>query len=355
MVKDKTSHPPQGRVSIRDVAARAGVSVGTVSNTINRPDSVRKITRDAVLRAIDDLHFVPNQQARILSGVSSPVIGLIVLDVRSPFFMEIADAVEKVANSRGQLVILSSSDNDQKKEARILGMLEAHTVRGVLLTPASISSRFSLRDPETDPVPVVYVDVKMPPTQCSVSVDNIAGARMATRHLLELGCTRVAFVGDSEVLHQFADRSKGVQQALKKAGHDLARSFVEVKVPGIGIQDGIVAGEILLQESPIPTGILCGNDMMAFGVYRALSGAGVRIPEDVALIGYDDIDFAADWILPLTSVRQPTGELGRRAAELLMEHSANDPQHVHKQIVLRPELIIRSSTDPRSVGSSRNA
>ena len=118
---------------------------------------------------------------------------------------------------------------------------------------------------------------------------------------------------------------------------------MEVNQEGLGIQDGVLAAERLL-TGRLPTGIFCGNDMMAFGVYRGLNRAGVKVPDDVALVGYDDIDFAADWIVPLTSVRQPTDELGYLAAKLLLEHSAGDPAHVHRQIVLQPELIVRNSS-----------
>jgi LacI family transcriptional regulator len=119
--------------------------------------------------------------------------------------------------------------------------------------------------------------------------------------------------------------------------------MVEVTQAGMGIQDGVAAAERLVKMD-LPTGILCGNDMMAFGVYRGLNRAGVKVPDDVALVGYDDIDFAADWVVPLTSVRQPTDELGYRAAQLLFSHTASDPAHEHSQVVLQPELIVRAST-----------
>lgn len=346
--RDHRSFTQNGaRASIRDVAALAGVSVGTVSNTINRPESVRRLTREAVERAIEELHFVPNQQARVLGGISSQIIGLIVLDIVSPFFMEIARSVERVANDYSNVVILSNSDNDQHKEERLLDMLAAQNVKGVLLTPASISSKIQPRTKNIiTHVPIVYLDYRMPEGHCSISVDNIAGAQMAIRHLLELGRDKIAFVGDPGILHQFADRVEGTKKALRQAGLDPEEVLTIVKVPGIGMQDGIMAAKQLL-KGDLPTGILCGNDMMAFGVYRALISAGVKVPEDIALIGYDDIEFAADWILPLTSVRQPTAELGMRGAQLLLEHATGASDHEHQQIVLRPELVIRSSTDPQ--------
>lgn len=343
----KTVKNRQNRASIRDVAELAGVSTGTVSNTLNRPETVRKPTREAVERAIKKLDFRPNLHARALSGSASQTIGLVVLDVRSPFFMEVAHAVERVASTNDHVVILASSENSEEKERKLIKMLEAQQVRGVLLSPAT-AGPFRPSIPENKgEVPTVYVDCNMGPGCCSVSVDHVAGARLATRHLLDLGHRKIAFVGDSNKLHQFNDRLKGVRQGLIERGLDPIDCLIEIRPPGLGMQDGLLAGEELLRLG-LPTGILCGNDMMAFGVFRALAKAGVEVGKDVALIGYDDVDFAADWIMPLTSVRQPTTEMGEVAAALILDHSSGNPDHEHQQIVLRPELIVRASSGEAS-------
>ena len=172
-------------------------------------------------------------------------------------------------------------------------------------------------------------------------------ASLAVRHLLDLGHESVGFVGDPKGNRPFSQRVLGARASLAEAGLDPIKSLIEVSVPGIGIQDGVLAAKQLLTQA-LPGGILCGNDMMAFGVYRGLTSAGVRIPEDVALIGYDDVEFAANWVLPLTSVRQPTDNLGYRAAQLLLEHTMDWEGHVHQQVVLQPELIVRASSDPRA-------
>ncbi len=334
-------------VRIQDVAARAGVSVGTVSHTINHPELVSPRTRRAVERAIKALGFVPNQQARVLTGLTSQVIGLIVLDVVSPFFMEAARAVERAAREAGHVVILCNSDNDPDRQAQLVQILAAQRVRGVLLTPASDGHRAEQRPQAAANLPVVFLDYKPAGEECSVSVDDVAGARLAVQHLLELGHERVAFVGGGHGLRQHVERAQGAREAILAAGLDPASALVEVTQDGLGISDGVLAAGRLL-EGELPTGIFCGNDMMAFGVYRGLNRAGVKVPDDVALVGYDDIDFAADWVVPLTSVRQPTDELGYLAAQLLFEHSAGDAGHVHRQTVLQPELIVRSSSTPRT-------
>ena len=332
------------KATIQDVADLAGVSTGTVSNTINRPHVVRRATREAVERAIRELGFVPNQQASVLAGAASHVIGLVVLDIASPFYMQAARAVERAANEAGHMVVLCNSENNPTREAELLRMLNTHHVRGVILAPASEVNHLDPGWIASQESPIVFLDDENTTEDCSVCVDHVAGASLAARHLIATGRDRLAFVGDPDGPHQFAQRFQGVRNALVEA--DLpSTSLRAVRVPGIGLQDGLLAADQLL-ERELPSGILCGNDMMAFGVYRGLTRAGVRIPDDAALIGYDDVDFAADWVVPLTSVRQPTYELGYQAAQLLLRHSGGDPDHQHQQLVLQPELIVRSSTDP---------
>lgn len=345
MAEERRRAGARSTVSIRDVAALAGVSVGTVSNTINHPEMVRRHTREVVEQAIAELGFVPNQQARVLTGASSQVIGLVVLDIMSPFFMEAASAVERAANEAGHVMILCDSENARDRQAQLLKMLSAQRVRGVLLTPATADAPLVSEWVGDRRLPIVFLDYKNSAESCSVSVDHVAGARLAVRHLLKLGHEKVAFVGGPTLLHQFAQRSRGAREALTEAGFDPATALIEESVSAIGIRDGMLAAERLLERG-MPSAVFCGNDMLAFGVYRRLAQAGVRVPEDVALVGYDDITFAADWIVPLTSVRQPTYELGYRAANLLLEHSSGDPAHTHQQIVLPPALIVRASSDP---------
>lgn len=332
------------RVRLSDVAARAGVSLGTVSNVLNHPERVAAATRELVLGAIGELGFVPNQSARVLTGATSNVIALVVLDVMSPFFMEAAHAVERLARETGHVVMLSNSQNDRDMEAELLSVLGGQRVRGVVLVPAAgdddVASRIRGK------LPVVLMDHEGVDDCCSVAVDDVAGAGLAVDHLLGLGHRRLGFVGGPRDLRQMSQRALGMRTALEAAGLDPATSLVEAYVEtGMGIQAGMEAADRLLKEG-LPTGIVCGNDMLAFGVYRTLSRAGIAVPGDVALIGYDDIDVAADWIVPLTSVRQPTQEMGYRAAQLLLEDTS-DPAHVHQHVRLQPELVVRSSCGAR--------
>lgn len=331
---------PPSRVRMGEVAAHAGVSVGTVSNTLNHPDRVSPQTRDRVHAAIRELGFTPNQHARVLMGAPSNVIGLVVVDVLSPFFMEIAHAVERAAREAGYVVILCNSENDHEKEFSLLQVLAAQPVRGALLSPAGGDEPTveGLQD-----LPVVYLDYEEGPGACSVSVDHVAGGRLAAQHLLSMGHRKLAFVGGRPGLHQFPLRTQGMRDAMIAVGLDPEQALIEVHEEGIGIESGKRAAQRLIANG-LPSGICCGNDMIAFGVFRELRRCGIRVPEDVVLVGYDDVEFAESWIVPLTSIRQPTSEMGGRAAQLLFEHAADHPDHEHQQIVLQPELIARETT-----------
>jgi LacI family transcriptional regulator len=337
---------PRASARIRDVAEFAGVSMGTVSNTVNHPERVHPRTRVLVQQAIQELAFVPNQQARVLTGAASNVIGLVVLDVESPFYMGTAHAIERAVRDSGLVVMLCNSEGELPHESELLTMLAAQHVRGVLLAPAAPEEHATRYTNLPRDLPVILLDFDGGATHCSVSVDNVAGGALAVEHLLSLGHKRIAFVGGPAGLRQFAQRARGARQAMATAGLDPAEMLIEASGSGFGTRDGQRAAELLL-ENTLPEAIFCGNDMLAFGIYRGLVDAGVRIPEDVSLIGYDDIDFAKDWVVPLTTIRQPIEELGRQAARLLVDHSARDEAHVHRQVVLQPELVVRRSTSRR--------
>ncbi|MDO5082102.1 LacI family transcriptional regulator [Arachnia propionica] len=334
------------RVGVAEVAARAGVSPGTVSNTLNHPERVSPATRAQVLAAVKELGFIPNQQARVLTGAASNLLGLVVVDLMSPFFMELAHAVERTAADAGYVMILSNSENDHDREETVMRTLAAQRVVGSLLTPAGGGTPL---DESTHGVPLVLIDHTTREHPCSVSVDHVAGGRMAAEHLISLGHTRLGFVAGQPNLRQFTERERGVRDVMAEAGLDPSTLRV-VRADGIGQPSGLASGRQLLQDGDLPTGICCCNDMLAFGVYRALTQGGVTVPDDVALVGYDDVDFAANWIVPLTSVSQPTALMGEQAARLLIDHATN-PDHEHERVVLQPRLIVRRSTTGESSGS----
>ncbi|HXS64424.1 MAG TPA: LacI family DNA-binding transcriptional regulator [Streptosporangiaceae bacterium] len=335
--------------SIREVAAKAGVSVGTVSNVLNRPEIVAESTRRRVQAAIKQLGFVRNESARQLRAGRSRTIGLLVLDVANPFFTDVARGVEDEANESGLAVILCNSDDQVAKERRYLELLEEHRVQGILITPVAAADEHVARLQRRG-TPVVLVDSRsVNRGQCSVSVDDVLGGELAIAHLLEQGHRKIAFVGGPMSLRQVADRRDGAVRALEAAGQTTDVLYV-VETTALHVAAGREAGA-LVAELPAerrPTAMFCANDLLALGALQEMTSRRIRVPDSIAIVGYDDIDFAAAAAVPLTSVRQPRHQLGRAAAQLLLEEALDGGNHQHRQVIFEPELVVRdsSSTSP---------
>ncbi|MDQ7908764.1 substrate-binding domain-containing protein [Phytohabitans sp. ZYX-F-186] len=333
------------------MAVRAGVSVGTVSNVLNQPEVVAAATRVRVLAAISELGFVPNDAARQLRRGRSRTLGLVVLDVANPFFTDVAKGVEYATGQAGMAVIFCNSDGDPAKENAYLDLLEEQRVQGVLITPVNtpingLDNR--LHRLRNRGVRVVLLDRRSTQSDlCSVSVDDRLGGELAMRHLIEKGHRRVAFVGGPHDLEQVRDRYDGVVQALATFGLSEGQHLRRLETPALTVAAGRDAAARIVgtPREGRATAVFCANDLLALGVLQGLTRQHVRVPDDIALVGYDDIDFAAAAAVPLTSVRQPRASLGQTAATLLLEE-ANDPDHHrHRQVVFEPELIVRESSD----------
>jgi len=339
---------PATSSSIRDVATRAGVSVGTVSNVLNRPEVVAPATRARVEEAIATLGFVRNESARQLRAGRSRTLGLVVLDVANPFFTDIARGVEEAVAAEGLAVVLCDSAERADRERRYLELLEEQRVQGILITPVEGVGE-QLRQLRRRGIPVVLVD-RWASTRsfCSVSVDDVYGGELAATHLVGQGHTRIAFVGGPLGIKQVSDRHEGMRGVLDAAG--LPESgLVRVETPALNFSSGRAAGAQIaeLPAGRRPTAAFCANDLVALGVLQEMTRRQLRVPTDIAIVGYDDIDFAAAAAVPLSSVRQPRDELGRAAAELLIEETSGDRRHSHRQLVFEPDLVVRASSDFR--------
>ena len=333
-------------VSVTDVAAHAGVSLGTVSNVLNRPDRVSAATRERVLRAIDELGFVRNEAARQLRAGRSRTIGLIVLDVGNPFFTDIAAGVEEAAADVGLSVVLCNSGENSQREQHYLGVLEEQRAYGILVSPVT-GRNTRLEAIRRRGIPIVLVDRGSSRRQCSVSVDDVVGGEQAVHHLLEQGHQRIAFVGGPMAIKQVSDRLAGARQALRTAGLPESRISV-VETPALKVSHGRAAGA-QIAEMPArkrPTAAFCANDLVALGVLQEMTRRRVSVPGELAIVGYDDIEFAAAAAVPLTSVKQPRRQLGSAAAALLIEEADRADTHQHRQVVFEPDLVIRESTKP---------
>ncbi|MET0297303.1 MAG: LacI family DNA-binding transcriptional regulator [Microbacterium sp.] len=328
--------------SIRDVAERAGVSVGTVSNVLNHRERVAPESVSRVNAAIAELGYVRNDAARQLRAGRSATVGLIVLDVRNPFFTELARGAEREADARGLSVLLANSDESVDREARYLDLFEQQRVRGILISPyQEVGDR--LRQVRERGIPAVLVDRQSEDHLfSSVSVDDELGGYLATRHLLEIGRRRILFTGGPIDMRQIDDRLRGARRAVA----EVAGATLET-LPGVASQvdDGRAAGDAVAARAAEdrPDAIFCANDLVALGVLQGLSAHGISVPDDIALIGFDDIDFAAAAVVPLSSVRQPSRLMGETALRLLVEEG-DDPARASEQVVFEPELVVRAST-----------
>jgi LacI family transcriptional regulator len=331
------------RVTVQQVAVTANVSVGTVSNVLNRPHIVAPETRERVLRVIDDLGFVRNESARHLRSGTGRIIGLVLLDLANPFMTDLARAVEERANEAGYSVIVCNSDEDAAKEDAYLKVLEERRVEGVLLVPvATESARMDgLRARGTAVVRLNHRAAG--DDECTVGVDDLRAGELAMEHLLGLGHQRIAYVTSASHVYPTDERRDGALRAARRAGRgDDALQIVGVE--HLNVAHGRDAGERILGLQPRPTAVFCANDLVALGVLQVMIRHGVRVPDDMAIVGIDDIEFASAAAIPLTSVRQPRELLGRTAADLLLAEAAGDPEHVHRRVVLQPELVVRAST-----------
>jgi LacI family transcriptional regulator len=335
------------RLTIRDVAARAGVSVGTVSNALNSPEIVAEDTLARVRSAIDEIGFVRNGVARQLRGMRSPAVGLVVLHL-DPFFADVARGVEDAATEIDHLVVLCSSGGNRAREDRHLRLLEEQRVAGVVMSPARKRASAAFDALRGRGTPIVLVDRKgRRGDGCSVAVDDVEGGHLAGRHLLELGHRRIGLINGPRAFTQCVDRRAGFIRALEESGLTLDTKH-EIEMDSMTMAAGATAANRLLQPPQAPTAFFCTNDLLALGAQRASLESGRRIPDEVAIVGYDDVPFAHMAFVPLTSIRQPAYDLGYRAAQLLLEELSGE-LHRHEQVMFTPELVVRASTGGDSV------
>jgi LacI family transcriptional regulator len=333
---------------MKDVAVKAGVSVGTVSNVLNKPMAVSQRTRERVLAVIDELGFVRNETARQLRSGRSRTLAYVVLDGGNPFFTDVAAGIQDTAEPSGLAVFLCDSRQDPARQGFYLDRLEQQRVEGILITPADVADDRMERLRRRG-IPVVVVDRNAGPDWCSVTVDDVAGGELAVTHLLETGHRRIAYVGGPMTIGQVGDRLTGARQATSAAG---APEPVVLETDGLNVAEGRRAGERLLgvPASRRPSAVFCANDLLALGLLQRVLNMGLDVPGDLAIVGYDDIEFAAAAAVPLTSVSQPRRLLGQTATELLLAEAGAERGHRHQQIVFSPELVVRGSTGVRATG-----
>lgn len=333
---------PARSASVKDVAATAGVSLGTVSNVLNRPDRVKPDTRARVEKAMADLGFVRNESARQLRAGTSKTLGYVMLDATNPFFTDVAQGIELAAEDADLSLFLCNSNNSPRREDAHVARLIEQRVQGILITPVNPYSP-ALEGAAQQRLPLVLVDrARHDDAFCSVSVDDVLGGWLAVMHLVERGHRRIAFIGGSMLLGQVRERLEGARKAWAES--DLPPDdLVVLETSDLSVRAGFAAGERLAGLPRHPTAAFCANDMIALGLLQQTITLGLRVSADLAIIGFDDIDFAGAAAVPLSSVRQPRMDLGRAAARLLLDETS-DSAHEHQQLLFQPEVVGRAST-----------
>jgi LacI family transcriptional regulator len=303
--------PPAARATIDDVASAAGVSKATVSRALSGAAYVRAETRERVLAAADALGFRPSPTAQSLTTGRSMMIGIIVSDLEIPFFTTVARGIQNVASGRGYLTLVGNSDESGKTEDELVDAFIARMVDGLIITP-SATQNARLRE-VADQVPLVLVDRLVPGLEAdAVLADNFSGARGATEHLLALGHRRIAYATDEPNKTSSAERLAGFHAAIAAAGADGRAWVVDYHAP---------AAEVAIREhlgAERPTALLASEGSITLGALRAIHGLGWRVPDDISLIGFDQLDWGTATTPPITVVSQDAEQIGARAAALLL-------------------------------------
>lgn len=335
-----------GAASVKDVAMLAGVSPSTVSNYLNRRHVLSKTTRHRVQQAIEELDFVPNESARQLRAGASKALGLILLDAWLPFFSEMSRGVEDAVRAQGWSLFFSNSERDPRRELANLDMYESHRVQGVIISPqGKIEKR--LQHLQKQGIECVTIS----PTESSESVssvgfDNVRAGELVGRHLVEtVGRKRLAFLGDPHNVVHSADRLAGLTKGAQESAPGV--SVMTVTVRHLTVEDGMEAARqiVVLPDFERPDAVFAANDMVAMGALTIFLRAGIRVPDDIAIAGHDDVDYAHQAVIPLTTVRQPGWKMGHAAGRRLLKQIHDDsPAREVGHEIFEPELIVRAST-----------
>ncbi len=334
--KNKSQKNP----TIQDVSRLAGVSTATVSRVLADYEAVSDETRQRVFEAIRTLNYQINRNARNLRKSTTSKIGVVISDIQNPFFGSVVRGIEKVTIAGDYTIILGNSDEDPEREKKLITMLLEEGVAGIIFVPTNTDC-FFYEGLISSGTPFVTTDRKI--NSCAldmVSVDNYEGSSSAVRKLIELGHQRIAFIGGLEHLSVMKERESGYLDTLKAHNLCVPDGFVR---RGNNRQDGgYQAMKELLNLTQPPTAVLIANNLMTLGGLQAIHETGIKIPEQISLIGFDDMDWAPSLQPPLSVVAQPAYEMGEKAAALLVER-IQDPQSPTKQVTLQTALIMRES------------
>jgi DNA-binding LacI/PurR family transcriptional regulator len=342
------------QITLADIAAAASVTPMTVSRVINSTGYVRVETRERVLRVVREMNYRRNGLARGLKRQRTETIGLVIGDIANPFAAELSRGVREVLESRGYTLFICVSEHSAKEDVEAFDSLADHRADGIIVATRSCKSgdeRLKELIASGIPVSLIGRDFRHPQADL-VAADNLKGGYEATKHLIDLGHKRIGFIGVSLTKSLGLRRFQGYQEALDEHGLPIDEKLIvgsggSDQMPGYSTEEmGFDGMTKLLRLRKWPTAVFARNDFTAIGALNAIKKAGLRIPEDIAVAGYDDIPLASHITPALTTVRQPTREQGRLAATFLLQRIEEDPERPREEKTFDCELIIRQSTKP---------
>ena len=343
-------------VTIKDIAKQTDVSHSTVSRALHGSPLIAKNTAERIRQTALELGYFPSAAARSLKTNRSQALGVILSSVEDPFFSEILQGIEEVAQERGYSLFMAASQRDPEREQAIVRAMSEHRVDGVIICSASFKAE-QLGQFLAYGVPIVVVNNQAAEDyRYSIYHDDVDGTRQITRHLLDLGHREIAYLGNSSSGRTTLDRLTGFQQEMDAAGLAVPPEHIH-EVPGGGPEDGLAGIEHFLTLSDRPGAVVCFNDMMAIGVLKGLLEAGIQVPNELSVTGFDNIVFSAFTNPPLTTFDQPKRFIGAEAARLVLEllnaPPAEDVSDQPKVRMLKGRLLVRETTAPFSASAPR--
>ncbi|AGB42375.1 transcriptional regulator [Halobacteroides halobius DSM 5150] len=332
-------------LTIKDVAKEAGVSYATVSRALNDHPDVNEDTRKRILKIASEIGYQPNVIARGLVSQETKTIGLLIPDITNPFFPEVARGVEEAAIEAGYNIFLCNTNWSKEREEHYIDALLQKQVDGLIITPSS-ENLDHLERLLNSKVKTVFVSSFIKhPDFTSIIVDNVTGAQRAVQHLIERGHKKIGFVGAGEDRFANQERLKGYKQALEANNIEIRPKYIKNQEGSYKRKSGYYLMKELLSLDQYPTAVFSYNDLLALGAIQAIREEGLSVPEDVAVIGFDDISFASLPEIQLTTVAQPKYDMGQLALENLLEQIKDKKEKsISRRILLDPKLIIRKTS-----------
>ena len=342
---------PEKRVTLKEVAQAAGVSTGTVSMVLNDSSLVAEATKSRVQSVMQELGYVYDRAAGNLRSKRSRIVGVSMCNLYDPYFSDVTAGIQGALENLGRVLVLGNCVESVPRQMNFLHTLRQYRVEGVMLTPAIGTPKPHIQQLLQWDVPVVQVSRYVNGVDSDyVGIDNCMGAMLATRHLLDLGHERIAYLGRNKLTSTGRDRYDGFRKAMDKAGLKVADPW-SVECPATR-EDGYREAVKLLGAKEAPSALLCFNDSIAFGAMLGLRSIGKEPGVDCSVVGMDNVSEAALWQPRLTTVSVGRDEIGREAARLLMARM-EDPQRPMERVVLQPDLIVRESTGPVRAGTKK--